>query len=92
MRIRYTETALAEIDEIFAYIARDNPQAAEALTFRIEKAVELLSRFPEMAAVDTDEPSTRVRPLGNYLIFYAIENNEVLILHVRHAARQRPKR
>ena len=92
MRVRYTETALAEIDDIFAHIARDNPHAAEALTFRFERAIESLSQFPEMAAVDADEPGTRVRPVGNYLIFYAIENDEVLSLHVRHADRQRPNR
>jgi plasmid stabilization system protein ParE len=28
MRVRYTATALAEINEIISYIGRDNPRAA----------------------------------------------------------------
>jgi hypothetical protein len=39
-----------------------------------------------------DEPNVRTMRVGRYpfLIFYAIDENDVVILHVRHAARQRP--
>jgi plasmid stabilization system protein ParE len=39
MKVRYTKTALAEIDEIRSYIARDNPKAAAAIAAAIEKTV-----------------------------------------------------
>jgi plasmid stabilization system protein ParE len=43
-------------------------------------------------APKTDEMGVRMAPLGRYpyLIFYAIEGDDVVILHVRHGARQRP--
>ena len=35
MKVRYTETALREIDEICSYIARDNPDAAATVALRL---------------------------------------------------------
>jgi ParE toxin of type II toxin-antitoxin system, parDE len=39
-----------------------------------------------------DEAGVRIVPLGRfpYLVFYTQSAGEVIILHVRHAARQRP--
>jgi toxin ParE1/3/4 len=57
----------------------------------VERKLVLLAEFPEMAQT-SDEPNVRMTPVGRYpfLIFYTIERDEVVILHVRHAARQRP--
>lgn len=43
-------------------------------------------------APKTDEPGVRMAPLGRYpyLIFYAIERDDVVVLHVRHGARLQP--
>ena len=38
MKLRYERGALADLEEIFAYIAQDNPQAAARLVARIEQA------------------------------------------------------
>ena len=37
MKLRYERGALADLDEIFAYIAADNPEAAARLVARIEE-------------------------------------------------------
>jgi plasmid stabilization system protein ParE len=39
MKLRYERGALADLDEIFAYIAADDPEAAARLVARIEEAV-----------------------------------------------------
>jgi toxin ParE1/3/4 len=39
MKVRYERGALADLDEIFAYIARDNQEAAARLVARIEQTV-----------------------------------------------------
>jgi plasmid stabilization system protein ParE len=44
MKVRYTKTALAEIDEIRSYIARDNPKAAAA----IEKTINRIAERPQI--------------------------------------------
>lgn len=89
MRIRYTETALRELDEILAYISDRNMTAATAVRARFEGVTGQLSQFPYMAQ-ETSQPGVRRLPLGNfpYVIFYTVEGNEVVILRIRHAARR----
>jgi toxin ParE1/3/4 len=91
MKIRYAETALVEINEIFAYLFERNEAAARRVVARVERAVQNLGDFPEIAQ-QSDEPGVRRMPVGRYpfIIFYSIEDDEVVILHVRHGARKSP--
>jgi toxin ParE1/3/4 len=91
MKIRYTETALIEIDEIFAFIATDNVTAARAVVDRTQATIDRLSQFPRLGHI-ANENDVRSIQVGRYpfLIFYTIDQNEVVILHVRHTARRRP--
>ena len=92
MNVRYTANALANIDEILSYVSRDNPKVAASILARVEQVAAHIADFPR-AAYETDALGVRVIPLGRfpYLLFYTVERNEVVILHVRHAARQRPE-
>lgn len=94
MRVRWSETALTEIDHIFAYIFERNRSAASAVVKRIEELSALLAEFPLMGH-RTDEAEARVLSVVRYpfLIFYAIDDaaNEIIILHVRHAAQDWPE-
>jgi toxin ParE1/3/4 len=91
MRVRYTETALREVDEIFAYIVNHNVVAAAAIVERVEELVGQLGEFPFMAQ-ETDIAGVRKFPLGRfpYVVYYAVQQDEVVILHVRHGARRPP--
>src|SRR3954467_15035744 len=86
MKVRYSETALAEINEIFAYISEQNAPAAKRIVARIERTINNLGDFPEMAQ-ETREAGVRRIPAGRYpyLVYYTVEAEEVVI-HVRHAA------
>jgi plasmid stabilization system protein ParE len=46
MKVRWSETALAEIDDIFSYIFEDSRSAAAAVVERIEGLTALLEEFP----------------------------------------------
>jgi toxin ParE1/3/4 len=46
MKLRYERGALADLDEIFAYIAADNPEAAARLVARIEEVVGRIAASP----------------------------------------------
>ena len=46
MIVRFTSRAAAELDAIFAYIAKDNPRAAARVINRIEYLADSLSQFP----------------------------------------------
>jgi toxin ParE1/3/4 len=92
MRVRYTETALAEIESIFSYIEADNPGAAVAVAAQIHHTIALIGRAPKMGRVKYRQVVRMlpVRRYRQYLVFYTIEGNEVIILNVRHAARRHP--
>ncbi len=93
MKVRYSETALRELDEIFAYIHERNRPAAVAVVDRIERLTSLIGELPFIGHL-TDEEGVRMMPAVRYpfLIFYAVNDvaDEVVILHVRHAARLWP--
>jgi toxin ParE1/3/4 len=89
MRVVFTKSAIAELDEIFFYIARVNPAAAARVATRIEDLTFQLGQFPNMGRPKYKPGVLRV-PVRKYpfLIFYKIHDDEVQILSVRHAARR----
>jgi toxin ParE1/3/4 len=89
MKLRYERGALADLDEIFAYIARDNRKAAARLVARIEQTAARIAEMPYMGEA-TRKSRFRRFPVGNYLIVYEVEEQEVIIHYVRHGARRRP--
>lgn len=90
MRVRYTETALEEIEGILSYI--DNPMASAEVAEVIRATVARLADYPRMAS-ETDVPGVRVTPAlpYQYLIFHKIEGDVLVIRNVRHSARERPR-
>jgi toxin ParE1/3/4 len=89
MRLRYERGALADLDEIFSYIARDNPRAAARLGARFEEVVVKIAEHPHLGEA-TRKSRFRRFPVGNYLIVYEVAQDEVIIHYVRHGARRRP--
>ena len=89
MRLRYERGALADLDEIFAYIAADNPDAAARLVARIEDVAARIAASPYIGQA-TRKSGFRRFPVGNYLIVYEVGTDEVIIHYVRHGARKRP--
>ena len=84
MKVRYSETALRELDEIFAYMYERNRSAAVAVLDRIERLSSLIGEVPLIGHL-TDEEGVRMMPVVRYpfLIFYAVSDraDEVVILH-----------
>ena len=81
---------LAEEDyrEIWVYIAKDNPGAADALLRRIDAKLELYASQPRMGTTrDTLAPGLRSFPVGNYLIFYRPIPEGIEVIRVLHGAR-----
>lgn len=91
MKVRFSSDALADLDQIFSYIAADNVTAAAAVVERVAQSVGRLADFPDLGH-PADYPGMRVLPLGRYpyLIFYEVTAEAIVIHHVRHGARRRP--
>lgn len=92
MRVRWSESSLSDIDDIFSYIYEHNRTAAAAVVERIMAVASLLQDFPEAGHL-TDEPGVRMFPTVRYpyLVFYTVNpaDAEIVILHVRHGAQER---
>jgi plasmid stabilization system protein ParE len=65
MKARWSETALAEIENIFAFIHERNRRAAISVVDRIEALISLLEEFPLMGHL-TDERDVRVLSVVRY--------------------------
>ncbi len=89
MRVVFSSTAKAELDEVVDYIAKGD--ARQALRFARElRAVALRigdapHAFPLVPGYESR--GLRRRPFGNYLVFFRVEDSRVLILHIIHGAR-----
>ena len=89
MKLRYERGALADLDEIFSYVAADSRTAAGRLVARIEDAERRIAATPYIGEA-TRNPRFRRLPVGNYLIVYEVGTDEVVIHYARHGARLRP--
>lgn len=87
---KYTLTSRADTDlsEIVDHIALDNIDAAIAIDARFTELFEMLAQNP-LAGRERPELESGIRsfPAGNFHIFYRTWADDVLIVRVRHAAR-----
>jgi toxin ParE1/3/4 len=90
MKVRYTATALEEIEDILTNIARDNSSAALRVSLTILATIDRVAEFPHIA-IEANMPGVRVAPVlpYQYLIFFSIADDVLIVRNVRHSARQR---
>jgi plasmid stabilization system protein ParE len=89
MRVRFTDTAEADLEEIADYIAADDPDIAVEFVMDIRETCLGLSEYPDRYPLvpSTVYSALRRRPFGNYLIYYRADAAEVVVSRVVHAAR-----
>lgn len=89
-KIVRTPLAEADLEEIWSYIARDDPAAADRLIRSISDTFDLLGDNPDVGIRQDDiRPDLRCKPVRrNYLVFYEAVGDEVRILRVLHGARR----
>lgn len=91
-RILWTDPAVADLESIHTYVARDVVAYADALVVSILDAVERLALFPESGRIvpELGEPSTREIIVGNYRVIYETMPEAVRVLTILHGARRFP--
>lgn len=88
MIVHFSAEAEHDLEAIGDYIARDNP--ARAISFLRELREQCLGladmpqRFPLVPRYEA--AGVRRRGHGNYLIFYRIEADKIVIIHILHGA------
>jgi len=84
-------TARAELDllDIWSYIGRRNPQAADRLLDALESKSTALAENPYLGMARSDiADGVRHFPVGNYLILYRIVDDGVEIVRYVHGRRR----
>lgn len=89
-RLQWAERALVDLEEIAAYLAADNPNAARRVVADIRAVALLLETSPFLGRTTT-RPLVRKLVLFRrpFILTYAVEGDEVRILSVIHQRRQR---
>lgn len=87
-RIERNRASVSDYEEIWRYIARDNPAAADRLIATFERQLVTIATMP---GIGREEPllATDLRsfPVGSYLIFYRPIDDGIALVRVLHGAR-----
>src|SRR2546423_7059275 len=88
MRFRISLRADADVDEIWPYIAQNDPAAADRVEQDLHDAMHELAARPGLGHQRRDaSPRYRFWRVHSYLIAYYVEDRTVVIARVLHAAR-----
>jgi toxin ParE1/3/4 len=91
---RHPAVVAEDLPRIYAFIARDDPAAAERVLEGVERTFEMLTRQPECGVPyrtrNPNLPRVRMLPVAGFdndLVFYHVEAEVVRVLYVLHGAR-----
>ena len=87
MKLLWTDSALADLESIRDYIARDSAVYAARFLGRLVEAVEILDRFPEMGAVVPEYRNVRQLVYRKYRVLYRVRGDAVEVLALVHGSR-----
>ena len=92
LTVRLTPRASADLEDIRAYLVPRHLQGAENVRRRIEKTIDLLAEYPGLAR-PTDIAGLVVSPVVAYpyLIYAHVTSTELVVVHIRHGAREAPE-
>jgi toxin ParE1/3/4 len=92
-KIKYTAVAIDDMDEIFSIISLEHISMAEAMLEKLNNRIAMLSEFPNMGSVLSDEEYTIVQRghrfivVQPYLVFYRIIEENIIISRILHSRR-----
>jgi toxin ParE1/3/4 len=87
-RLLIRPEAKVDLDDIWFYIAQDNPNNADRFLGQIQETTLSLANYPQMGTIRNElKADLRSHPIGNYLIFYFPLENGIDIVRVLHRSR-----
>lgn len=88
MRLRRLPSAIADVDELWLYIAQHDRAAADRMVDDLNTMIDKLLDFPLMGRARPDlHPLVRSVPVKPYVVAYRVNDNTIVIIRVFHAAR-----
>ena len=89
MIIRWTPTALRDLEPLHEYVAEDSLPAARATVERILSGIEALSRHPDMGRKGR-VPVTRELIITPYIVAYRTKGTALEVVAIIQSARRCP--
>jgi toxin ParE1/3/4 len=90
VNVRWTRTALANLEAIADHIALDNPVRASSFVGEIKTKTERLAEFPALGRPGRVPGTRELVVHQNYVVPYRVKDATVQILRVQHVARLWP--
>ena len=89
-KLIWTEPALADLEAIYDFIAKDSEYYASSFLEEIIQQPEKLIDFPEMGRLvpETDQKNIRELIFQNYRIIYQLGDEIIMVLTIIHAKRE----
>jgi toxin ParE1/3/4 len=90
MSIKWTKRAVANLESVIDYIARDNEIAAGKFRDVIVDKVAVLEQHPHMGRTCDVQGARELVIHENYIVVYRVRNEALEVLRIRHARRKFP--
>jgi len=92
MTIEWAKDATRQLVAAHAYVAADNPNAADRLLLRITQTVNLLSSHPRLGREGRVKNTSELVISGTpYIVAYRIRRTTIQVLAVLHGKRRWPE-
>ena len=92
MKLRWDPRAVQDLRDIRRYIAAaSSATIANRVRRHLQKRVRLLPANPHMGVASSNREIRILAPTRYpYRIYYTLQGDDIVILHIRHTARQSP--
>jgi plasmid stabilization system protein ParE len=92
MKVCWTETAVAHLSAIHAFISRDSPGYAQRVIDRLTRRSEQIALFPLSGRAVPEAGLAQIREVmeGPYRIVYYIKPDQIDVVAIIHGAQQTP--
>ncbi len=90
VKIKWTNHALEELDDIANYISKDSPKYAQILVKQIYEMVGHLKQFPKLGrkVPEYGDPELREILFKTYRIIYLVKKEHLEIISIIHGSRK----
>ncbi|NEO98923.1 MAG: type II toxin-antitoxin system RelE/ParE family toxin [Symploca sp. SIO2E9] len=90
MKVVWTDTAVAQLSAIHAYITQNSPPYAMRVVDRITRRSEQIANFPYSGRIVPEFENEHIREVieGSYRIIYYVKTGQIDILTIIHGSQQ----
>jgi plasmid stabilization system protein ParE len=89
VKVRYTRSALRQLEQVLSYIEAHSPQGAKKVEMRIQELLGILETQPQIGRKTSDPRIRRIVATPYpYVVLYQIHAGEIIVRTIQHGARK----